>query len=243
MMYLTNASLLDIVKKQLFFKVKAYYGTFTSLATVQAIALLFSFNGVGQMGLGGNVSISSYSGSMIFVFTAFWAVITAITLSTKPYYYIDFSFVTNRMSSHLSTIGMLVIYSFIASITSTFAGILLRVILYFNGSNKIIANHFFLPFSDMLVGIYIGTLYLLLFATLGYLIGMFTQLNKLFAFAIPALVISWAIYEIRSFDTFTGFTFFAHESSIFVFTLKIVVTVAVMMWIVIAATNRLEVRK
>lgn len=243
MMYLTNASLLDIVKKQLFFKVRAYYGTFTSLATVQAIALLFSFNGVGQMGLGGNISISSYSGSMIFVFTAFWAFITAITLSTKPYHYIDFSFVTNRMSSHLSTIGMLIVYSFIASITSTFAGILLRVILYANGSNKIIANHFFLPFSDMLLGIYIGGLYLLLFATIGYLIGMFTQINKLFGFAIPALVIGWAIYEIRSFDTFTGFTFFAHESSILVFTLKIVVTVAVMIWIVIAATNRLEVRK
>nr|WP_309101542.1 hypothetical protein [Fredinandcohnia onubensis] len=242
-MYLTNASLLDIVKKQLFFKVRAYYGTFTSLATVQAIALLFSFNGVGQMGLGGNISISSYSGSMIFVFTAFWAFITAITLSTKPYHYIDFSFVTNRMSSHLSTIGMLIVYSFIASITSTFAGILLRVILYANGSNKIIANHFFLPFSDMLLGIYIGGLYLLLFATIGYLIGMFTQINKLFGFAIPALVIGWAIYEIRSFDTFTGFTFFAHESSILVFTLKIVVTVAVMIWIVIAATNRLEVRK
>lgn len=243
MMYLTNASLLDIVKKQLFFKVRAYYGSFTSLATVQAIALLFSFNGVGQMGLGGNVSISSYSGSMIFIFTAFWAFITAITLSTKPYHYIDFSFVTNRMSSHLSTIGMLIIYSFFASITSTFAGILLRVILYFKGSNKIIANHFFLPFSDMLLGIYIGGLYLLLFATLGYLIGMFTQINKLFGFAIPALVIGWAIYEIRSFDTFTGFTFFAHESSILVFTIKIVVTAAVMMWIIIAATNRLEVRK
>ncbi|WP_336104179.1 hypothetical protein, partial [Paenibacillus phytohabitans] len=179
MMSLTNASFLDVIKKQLFFKVRAYYGAFTSLVTVQAIALLFSFNGVGQMGLGGNLSISSYSGIIIFVFTAFWAFITATTLTTKAYHYIDFSFVTNRMSSHLSTVGMLIVYSFIASIGSTFAGILLRVILYFKeGSEKIIANHFFIPFSDLLVGIYIGTLYLLLFATLGYFIGMFTQINK-----------------------------------------------------------------
>ncbi|WP_142759863.1 hypothetical protein [Bacillus sp. HNG] len=243
MMSLTNASLLDVLKKQLFFKVRSYYGAFTSLVTVQAIALLFSFNGVGQMGLSG-ISISTYSGSMIFVFTAFWAFITAITLTTKPYHYIDFSFVTNRMSSHLSTFGMLVVYSFFASITSTFVGILLRVILYFKESNKlIITNHFFLSFSDLLVGIYIGALYLILFAALGYFIGMFTQINKLFGFVIPALFIGWAIYEGRTFDTFSGFTFFAFETSILIFTIKVVVTVAILIWIVIAATNRLEVRK
>ncbi|MEH7384377.1 hypothetical protein V7147_03020 [Bacillus sp. JJ1521] len=242
-MSLTNASLLDVVRKQLVFKVRSYYGTFSSLVTVQAIALLFSFNGVGSMGMGGSISISTYSGSMIFAFTIFWAFITAITLSTKPYHYIDFSFVTNRMSSHLSTIGMMIIYSFIASITSTFAGILLRVILFFkDGGNKIIADHFFLPFSDLLVGIYVGTLYLMLFATLGYLIGMFTQMNKLFGFVIPALLIGWAIFEVRANDKVSYIMFFASESSIFTFTIKVVITVAVLMWIVIAATNRLEVR-
>ncbi|MEH7235709.1 hypothetical protein [Bacillus sp. JJ1562] len=242
-MYLTNASLLDVVKKQLFFKVRSYYGTFTSLATVQAIALLFSFNGVGQMGLSG-ITISTYSGSLVYVFTVFWAFITAITLTTKPYHYIDFSFVTNRMSSHLSTVGMLVVYSFIASLTSTFAGILLRVILFFKeDSSKIIANQFFLSFSDLLVGIYIGGLYLLLFASLGYFIGMFIQINKLFGFVIPALIIGWGIYEMRFFDTFSAFTFFAFETSILIFTIKVVVSVALLMWIVIVATNRLEVRK
>ncbi|MCC3357971.1 hypothetical protein [Bacillus sp. REN16] len=243
-MSLTNASLLDVAKKQLAFKVRAYYGTFTSLATVQAIALLFSFNGVGQSSIGGNISISSYSGSIIFVFTAFWAFITATTLTTKPYYYIDFSFVTNRLSSHLSTVGMLVVYSFIASLTSAFAGILLRVILYFKeNSAKIIGDHFFLPLSDLLVGIYVGTLYLLLFATLGYFIGMFTQIHKLFGFVIPALLIGWAIYEVSANETISSLTFFFNETSILVFTIKVVVTVAVMVWIVIAATNRLEVRK
>ncbi|WP_010677510.1 hypothetical protein [Bacillus timonensis] len=242
-MSLTNASLLEVVKKQLFFKVRAYYGAFTSLVTVQAIALLFSFNGVGSMGSSG-IQISSYSGSMIFVFTAFWAFITAITLTTKPYHYIDFSFVTNRMSSHLSTVGMLVVYSFIASITSTFAGILLRLILFFKeGSEKIITNHFFLSFSDLLVGIYIGALYLILFATLGYLIGMFTQINKLFGFVIPALIIGWGIYEVRQFDKVTSISFFFNETSILLFSIKVVITVALLVWIVIAATNRLEVRK
>src|SRR5690606_25183779 len=207
-MSLINASFLDVVKKQIFFKVRSYYGTFTSLITVQVIALLFSFNGVGQMGLG-NISISTYSGSTIFVFTIFWTFITAVTLTTKPYFYIDFSFVTNRLSSHLSTVGMLVVYSFIASTTSTFAGILLRVILFFkDGSTKIIADHFFLSFSDLLVGIYIGTLYLLLFATLGYFIGMFTQISKLFAFVIPALFIGWAIYEVSANDTVSYILFF-----------------------------------
>ncbi|WP_335418777.1 hypothetical protein [Bacillus sp. JJ1566] len=243
-MSLTNASLLDVVKKQLFFKVRAYYGTFSSLVTVQAIALLFSFNGVGQMGLGGNISISTYSGSMIFIFTAFWAFITSITLTTKPYHYIDFSFVTNRTSSHLSTIGMMIIYSFIASITSTFTGILLRVILFLKeGGNKFVGNHFFLPFPDLIVGIYTGALYLILFVTLGYLIGMFTQVNKLLGFVLPALLVGWAIYEVRSFDTISSITFFTTETSILVFTIKVVITVAALVWIVIAATNRLEVRK
>lgn len=247
MMSLTEASLAEVVKKQFIFKVRSYYGTFTSLATVQAIALLFSFSGVGQMGFNG-VSISSYSGNLIFIFSIFWAFITAITLTTKPYYYIDFSFVTNRMSSHLSTLGMLIVYSFVASITSMFGGIILRVILFFKeGSNKIIAEHFFVPFSDLLLGIYVGALYLILFATLGYFIGMFAQINKLFGFAIPALLVGWFIFrtfiEGKMLNNLAAVTFFAKESSVLIFTGKVAVTIALLVWIVIAATNRLEVRK
>ncbi|WP_449539036.1 hypothetical protein [Ferdinandcohnia sp. Marseille-Q9671] len=245
MMYLNETSLLEVMKRQFIFKVRSYYGAFTSLATVQAIAILFSFNGVGQMGLGGdaiNISISTFSGSLIYFFTIFWAFVTAITITTKPYHYIDFSFVTNRISSHLSTVGMLFVYSFIASMTAMFAGILLRVIMYFK-SAQMIGDHYFLSFPDLLLGVYSGTLYIFLFAVFGYLIGMFAQLHKLLGFAIPALLIGWSIYEVRSFDTFTPYTFFALEPSILVFSLKVVFTTALLLVIVMAATNRLEVRK
>ncbi len=244
MMSLIETNLPEVVKKQVLFKVKSYFGTFISLASVQAIALLFSFNGVGQMGLGGNLSINSYSGSTVFIFTAFWAFIIAITLTTKSYHYIDFSFVTNRMSSHLSTVGMFIVYAFIASITSSFADILLRVILFFKeGGDKIIAEHFFMSFSDLLIGIYTGALYLLLIAMIGYLIGMFTQINKLFGFLLPALLIGWMIFEVRTFNTYSTLAFFFKETSILLFSAKIVLASALLIWIVILATNRLEVRK
>ncbi|MFS0862655.1 hypothetical protein [Fredinandcohnia sp. 179-A 10B2 NHS] len=246
-MYLTEVSLLEQTKKQFTFKVKAFLGSLTSLLTVQIVAMLFSLNGVGSMGMGGNsliLTIKSFSGNLVFFFSIFWAFIMAITLTTKPYRYMDFSFVTNRLSSHLSTIALLVLYSLIASVTAMLSGILLRVIMYFtfDGAN-IIGNHFFLPLSELLLGIYIGTLYIMLFATIGYFIGMFVQINKLFGFIIPAIIIGWVIIEQKTIDTFSGLTFFFHELSVLLFSVKVLVTVTVLLAVVIMVTNRLEVRK
>ncbi|MCH1624088.1 hypothetical protein [Fredinandcohnia quinoae] len=244
-MSLTEVNLIDVVKKQFYFKFKAYLGSLISMVTVQVLAILFSFNGVGQYGMGGSVislSIKSYSGSIIIGFTMFWAFIVAITLTTKPYRYMDFSFVTNRVSSHISTIALLVIYSMIGSITAMCSGILVRVIMYFS-NDHIIKEHFHLSVSDLLISLYVATLYILLFAIVGYFIGMLVQLNRLFIFIIPAVIIGVLIYEQASLNTMNAFTFYFMEDSLFIFSVKIIFTIAILVCSIIPITNRLEVRK
>ncbi|MFT4413967.1 hypothetical protein ACLM5H_08915 [Fredinandcohnia humi] len=247
MMYLTETNLLAITKKQITFKLKANLFSLLSLLLLQGLAFLFSLNGVGQMGTGGNaisLTVKSFSGNLILFFSIFWAFCAAIIFTTKPYRYIDFSFVSNRVSSHLSTIATLAVYSLFASVTAMFAGVLLRVYMYFKfGSENIIADHFLLSIPELCLGIYIGFLYILLFAMFGYIIGMFVQLNKLFAFVIPALLIGWAYIEGKNVNTFSAISFFLDETSILIFTIKILTIVAALGTLVISATNRMEVRR
>lgn len=245
MMSLTEVNTIDLAKKQFTFKFKAFLGSLISMVTVQILAFLFSFNGVGQMSMGGStisLSITSYSGSMIIGFTMFWAFVVAVIFTTKPYRYMDFSFVTNRLSSHLSTIALLIAYSIIGSVTSIFSGILLRVVMYFT-KDSIIKEHFYLTATDILFSIYVATLYILLFAIIGYFIGMLVQLNRLFIFIVPAIIVGVLIYEGSSLNTMRSMEFFFKEESILMFSLKVLLTVVVLVCSIIPITNRMEVRK
>ncbi|MFD2044183.1 hypothetical protein ACFSTA_09835 [Ornithinibacillus salinisoli] len=248
-MSLTSVTLSNVVKKQYAFKMKSFMGVFTSLVVMQILAIIFSLNGVASSGgsINGNVvHVQYYSADTVIAFTMLWAFINAIIITTKAYREDDFAFVTNRLSSNLSNIAFLVTASLIGAITAILSSFLLKVILYFvfQLESTINAGAYF-DSIEFVAGVVTTFLFVLLFSSIGYVIGSIVQTNKLFLFIIPVLFFGMLVpvsrngYNIMIYS----FNFYFQEAS-FVFTvLKVFITVIVLFAAAIALMNRKEVRK
>jgi hypothetical protein len=192
MMSLTEVSFAEIVKKQFRYKVKAYLGVFSSLIILQLVAIAFSFNGVSSSGSGSDsfsISISTYSANMVIAFTILWVFIISIMLTTKSYRNDDFSFVSNRLTSSLSTIVFLLAASIAAGVTAMLSSFLLKSIVYYFLSYEIIAGSTSSASAgEFFMGLIATIFYLVLFSSFGYFIGMLVQLHRAFAISIPAVI-------------------------------------------------------
>jgi hypothetical protein len=179
-------------------------------------------NGSGSMGTssdGYSLNISYYTGDIIIIFTMIWSFISAIIITTKAYRNDDFVFVANRFSSNLSNICFLVFASIVGGITAMLSGILLKVVMYF----------------------------VLLVASLGYLIGMLVQISKWFSVLLPAAFFGYSILSINKNDEAPIIsemvTFFAQETSLLFFGLKVIVTASILFLGSIILANKMEVRQ
>ncbi|MBU8879952.1 hypothetical protein BGM26_13285 [Bacillus sp. FJAT-29790] len=246
-MSLMRANLGEIVKKQCAYKRKANIDSFSSLVMIQMIAILFSFGGSGMMGSSsGNMTIDVkyYSADIVIAFTMIWSLVTAITITTKPYRNQDFTFVTNRMSSSLANIFFLLIASIIGAITASLASYLLRALGYLLFDYQFYGHPFLL--KELILGIFITFLYVFCISSIGYLIGTLVQVNKIFIGVIPVLVIGSSILDSsmqREPFIANVFQFFFMESSIGLFIFKIVITAAIFFIASISILNRMEVRR
>lgn len=192
-----------------------------------------------------SINLDIYSNLLVTIFTILWAFCTAILITTKAYRYDDFTFVTNRLSGNLSNILFLFTTSVIAGLTATMSGYLNRIIalLFFDFDYFIYSS---VSIKEALSGVFAMILYIYVFAALGYLFGVLIQVNKLFAFVIPALFfgsmfIGVSKYGISSLIVWISDTY-AMESSLLLFTLKVIVTVCLLFIGSIALSNRLEVK-
>ncbi|MFC0472548.1 hypothetical protein ACFFHM_19195 [Halalkalibacter kiskunsagensis] len=250
MMSLTEVSFRQIIKKQFRYKVKAYLGVFSSLIILQLVAIAFSFNGVGMMGTGSNhysITISTFSANMVIVFTMLWAVIISIMVTMKSYRNDDFSFVTNRLTSSLSTVVFLVVASIVAGMTAMLSSFLLKNIIYFLFSfEPITGSASAISIGEVLLGMVASSLYIVLFSSIGYFIGILVQWHRAFAISIPAMIFGLLFfgdqYMIGNPITWMG-TFFFTESSFVLFACKILVISGVLFGSSIFISTRLEVRR
>lgn len=98
-MFLTETNVWDIVRKQYTFKMKAYTGAFSTLVTIQIIAILLSLGGLNTTGTttteGIGVTVKYFSGDLVIVFTVIWSFVIALTITKKAYRNADFAFVSN----------------------------------------------------------------------------------------------------------------------------------------------------
>jgi hypothetical protein len=246
-MSLSKTSLLDIVKKQFTFKLKAYKQVYISLIFIQLLAVFFSFNGVGMMGSSSEsieIDIQFYSADMVIIFTIIWAIITAILITTTAYKNDDFTFVTNRLSSNLSNMLFLLTCSIVGGITAMLSTSLMKMIMnIFGGLGYISANP---SLSEIVIGYSSTILYILLFSGLGYLFGTLVQISKVFAVLIPGIFIGAGLLGAESlgFEWVKGmYQFIFTETSVLVFVLKVLVVVALFFTSSIALSNRMEVRE
>ena len=250
MMSLTEISLTDVVKRQFRYKIKSYLGVFVSLMILQIIAIVFSFNGVSSYGSGSDsfsVTISSYSANVVIAFTFIWAFITAILLTTRAYRYDDFSFVTNRLSSSLSTLFFLLFACGVAGISAMLSSYLIKNIIYFFFTDlTVMAGEAQTAPSEFIVGTLATILYLILFSAVGYFIGALVQLHRFFAVAVPAITFGTLFVGNQAG---IGFViawineFLFRETSFFIFICKIIVLSGLFFGSSFLVFNRLEVRQ
>ncbi|WP_154651054.1 hypothetical protein [Robertmurraya massiliosenegalensis] len=248
MMSLANVSLMETVKKQFQFKMKAYIDAFSSLVGIQFIAILFSLAGNGGSS-GGSSSgfifhIKNYSADLVIVFTFIWILVTSITITTKPYRNQEFTFVTNRLSSSLSNIFFLLAASILGAITAVMSRFLIQCIAYFLFKEQLYATP--LVTSEIMIGIVASLLYIFWISSIGYFIGALVQVHKMFAVLVPVIVVGSLFYDgfMQRDATLIGlFQFYFFESSLALFAIKVLVTTALFYLASMSILNRMEVRR
>ncbi|XXM73019.1 hypothetical protein ACQ0QQ_03725 [Lysinibacillus sphaericus] len=248
MMYLAEVKAWDIIKKQYRYKLKSYFGVFTSLVVIQLLAILFSFNGTGMSG-GSSASLDYevhyFTSDLIQVFMMIWAFITAVLITTKSYRFEDTVFVTNRWISHLSNVLFLFTASVFAGITVYLASHLFKVITFMVKEDSSIMVES-LRAAGLLAGIPASILYIFLFASTGYFVGMLVQFNKIFSLVLPVLFVGILILDGLGGDPallVNVGTFFGSETSLSIFLVKILGVSVLLLLGGMGVSSRLEVRK
>ncbi|WP_184663749.1 hypothetical protein [Texcoconibacillus texcoconensis] len=246
-MFWREASVLDVAHKQFVYKLKAYINVFSALVGVQLLGLLFSLNPIGGSGTSsGGMSFSAqyYSGDIIVWFTLFWGFVVAVTLTQKGYRDIDFTFVSNRLSHHLSNISFLLTTSLIGGVSALCASVLLKVIIYFMNDPEVTVIKDSYALQEWILGVLVIALYLFLLTSSGYFVGMLVQLNKIFIVILPAILFGFLILELMFGGAFVSpiVQFFATETSFLLFSLKVLITSSLLFVSSVFVGRRLEVR-
>jgi len=250
-MSLTQTNLGVVTKKQYFYKLKAHSLLLMTLAVVQLLALMFTFLGGGtSMTSSGtahmNLSISSYSSIIIFIFSLFWVFVAAITLTTKSWVNMDFAFVSNRLSRALANAAFLITLGGLGGLTVSLGGVLLRTITWISGRGPdVIGTNFYILPGEFLLGALVTAFYLILVGTLGYFIGSLVQRNMMLIVIIPALLIGLLIMEARP-DVYLIVKvvgFFSKETSPALFGFKTMAASVLLMVASVMVSQRTEVRR
>ncbi|MFD1708881.1 hypothetical protein ACFSCZ_19640 [Siminovitchia sediminis] len=245
-----DMSLSDIVKRQYEFKLRAFLGVFTSMVGIQLISILFSLSGVYSVGTGTStgvsITVSYFSADMIIIFTIIWIFITSVLITTKAFRYDDFTFVANRLSSNMANILFLLTASLIGGASAVLSGFLLKVITFFFGDIVYgTGNSLMEAPAEFFMGMTAVILYMILFASLGYLAGIIVQLHSVFIFLLPAVAIGLGIFfGIRNEGEMGKrlFDFIFSEPSLVTFVIKILVLSAISFTAAVFLSNRMEVR-
>lgn len=246
-MFLQTVHPFELIKKQYVFKLRAFVDSISSLVGIQLLAILFSLGGIGSSGSfsgGMSISVKYFSADLVIAFTMMWGFTTAITMTTKPQRYQDFTFVTNRLTSNLANVFFLLTVSVIGATTA----LLSKKLILFIATIFMDMEFFAPPFmvDGFFIGILATILYILLASALGYFIGVLVQMSRLFVFAIPALFIGSLFLDAASNRNplmMDILEFYFLESSVLLFLVKVIFSIAILFLSSIFILNRMEVKK
>ncbi|MFS0674701.1 hypothetical protein [Ornithinibacillus sp. 179-J 7C1 HS] len=245
-MSLTNTSLVNIVMKQLRYKLKAYIGVLLALILAQVLGIFIATlaASVGSVSNGFySIEVESYSSNVVIGFTLIWAFMNAILISTKAYREDDFTFVANRLSYNFSNILFIITISTVGAVTAFLSNGIIQIVVYFTSDVE-----FFLTLGESVepfhhgLGLVSTFLYVLLFAITGYLIGMMVQVSKLFLLLIPICLFAIGYLEQGGFGFGEIVGFYFLEQSFPLFVIKSLITILICGSLAILLSNRLEVR-
>lgn len=244
MMSLVKVNFRALIKNQVRFKIRSNSNMVVSLAMIQLIGVLFSLNGVAQMG-NNIITINYYSADLVIIFTLIWAFLTGITFTTKSLREEDLVYIGNRLSSGIANVIYFIMVSVIGGITALMTSPVIHVVnYYFFNTKSFISLQPSVPLSAYIYGTVATILYVLLFISLGYLIGSLVQKYKIFIWILPIVIIGLGIVlslKEKHIVNILG-EFYFEETSILFLTFKIVMTVFAMLALSIFISNRQEVR-
>lgn len=252
MMSLVECNLLGVTKQQYSFKFKAYSQLFFYLIIVQIIGILLSLVASSSLrfssSASSSVKINVYYSTIVTILTFTMLFSIAFIIQTEKYKKLETAVVGNRYSSSFSDIAYIFTLCIFAGITTSLSGVFLRVVFYFTRSSQIIVGQgFFISPKILCTGMLSLVLYAVLISSLGYIIGALEQINKVFSIIIPTLVIG-SMFLIQSNHAYSSTVsgirnFYASESSMFMFIIKIVVTSAILFTVAVKIVSNLEVRR
>lgn len=242
-MSLREVNLISIIIKQYQYKLKGYSGLVYTFIITQLLGIFFSLAPRTSMSSGNGimrVSVSTISTDTVLFFTFAWIIMVAALLTSKTYRNIEFSLVSNWVSSTFSNILYLLTLSIFAGLSSTLISFLLRFILVFTSDQSLILlEGVKITPIDLLIGMSASTLYMILLTSITYLARIIYELNSKIALILAVALIGAG----STYPTFIGnaFRFFTTESSLGLFTLKVLATVILLFGLSLHLSNRMEV--
>jgi hypothetical protein len=249
-MYLNEPTLNDIVKKQFRFKLNANAASFSTFVLLQAGAIIlaiignsyrFFFNSDDSM-----VSIVMLSNDTNIGIAMVWAFVLGIMLTTRNKQSESFSFVSTRLSNHLSNFVFMLFASLVAGGCAVLSSSAIKLFGFLiHGEMVVHSSSIADNPNNIFLQLITAFAYVLLLFLIGYSISSLIQVNKFFI-ALFALV--WILFTSMNGDwngpeyAFAILKFFGSERSVFLFILKFSATILGLFAISTLITNRLEVR-
>ncbi|WP_301109146.1 hypothetical protein [Sporosarcina sp.] len=247
-MFSTQWSVHEIAKRQFLFKINANAPIFTMLIVLQIIATVF-------MGGASTSGYESWDDPFSFTYTTvsndgqigltmFWALIVGFLLTSAAQRNESFAFVTNRLTYQLANFYFFCTAALLGGVTTVMLGSVMKIITLVVSKGVIETAGLFSAPGDFFAQIFVMTAYTLLLMLVGYTIGIFIQLSRLFImlFALIWMAFTQFSFFMLSADDGGLLHFFYGETSILLFTIKVLVAAAALFGISFWVTNRLEVR-
>ncbi|WP_072771175.1 hypothetical protein [Desulfitobacterium chlororespirans] len=244
-----TSTLSQMILKQYGYKLKGHSGLIYSLMIVQLLSLLLSLSSNGGMSSNSDsisIAVRTYTGDILLIFSLLWLMVVASLLGSQPYRSMELSVVNNRLVSHASNILLLLTYAAYAGVTSTLAVIIHRLMLsatlkegeFLLGGLQIIPQ-------DLLLGMFVATLYFILLAATVYLIQSFGLHSKGLGIILWICFFAFGFGTVRIFDFNLGkvLEFYAAETSLGVFVLKVFCTAVLFLGSSVLITKGMEVKR
>lgn len=247
-MFSTQWGVNEIAKRQFVFKLNANAPVFTMLIVLQIIATVF-------MGGASTSGYESWDEPFSFTYTTvtndgqvgltmFWALIVGFLLTSAAQRNESFAFVTNRLTYQLANFYFFCTAALLGGVTTVMLGSVMKIITLVANKGVIETAGLFSAPGDFFAQIFVMTIYTLLLMLIGYTIGIFIQLSRLFVmlFALIWIAFTQSSFLMRNADASGLLHFFYGETSILLFIVKIVAVILILFGISFWVTNRLEVR-
>ena len=243
-MYLEMSKLSSVIKKQFSYKLRANARFFMAIVITHAIAIALGVLGMNGMSATTHGAVSlqvirTYSELIVLVSIA-CAIGAALNLNMRESIDMDFNFTTNRLTSSLTSILVLCVFSIYAAFCTAFGSVLMRIGKYlYIGKYNLVADGFFIKPFEVASSFTASLMYILLFAAVAYCFGALIRRNVWFSTLIFAVV----VFIIRSGIDKDIYRFFYDESNLTMFLVKALTAVLLLFLSSTVLTNDLEVRK